>query len=894
MRTSISRLSALLMIAALLIGGCESDKTVTPVVVPDSYINLYISDQTIFAPAGMDISRPIVAEVISDEGAPVSGIRVSFRLLAGSGRFESISAVTDSQGIASSVLRTTLLRGAQKLTFSVSTASATARQDLHFIGTGQPTSLSITEPVEPVVVPPTTPARINLRAHLTDANGAAVEGIPLKYSLVSWYGGIFGSISGDSLSRKDGSILISFEALAEFGREYIVASTDTLTWKGAFVSDTVLIEVRRKVEQTLTFTVRLTPNTVDPLDSVRIGVQAKDENNIGVPDIEIRFSTDFGILTINSPTDSAGIASAILKSNGTSGLANVRIWAPGYDFDRTIQIHLVASAGASLQLTSDRDFIYADDGVTSANLSALVFDSNRVSVPGAIVEFSTSEGVITRLGNTTARLVGLNQDDSDTLTAMVIASYGDAAADTVYIEIRPVVRRIYDMTLTYTRDPSYDCVFARIADQFGHPISSNQMVSFGTEPRVLLRVFPTDSNGVAKAQMSHNADPSPIIVSARWNDLYRSITIPGAERLPNNISVTNDGGPLSPPGTGGDSVMVFTVEVRDQFDDLFEPPIPVMVQLIDSPQPPVGAHWEGGGTLDSAVTEHGRATVRLFSGQRIGGILIRAFTWRDWDAEHAGADGIPRTEAMSVTISTVAVVAGPPYSIDIDLNEAAQDGGDSLWRLPVSVRLYDVHRNPISDQVALNPSLDPPIAEIQPGSTWDTFFIVYRSDQTGQQTMLELTINTPNGPVVGQRAIQLPLQQGALSLQVDPQNWMFDRANPNDTATFRVWAVLTDGHGNAINNMPILFRTDRQRFYWKNLRLNGRYIQFFPEVARRYTGFVNAENNEPAGTATVYLRGVMGDVYLDDFTLEVTIHVEASVEGSDITADPAFIFLTRH
>jgi hypothetical protein len=57
---------------------------------------------------------------------------------------------------------------------------------------------------------------------------------------------------------------------------------------------------------------------------------------------------------------------------------------------------------------------------------------------------------------------------------------------------------------------------------------------------------------------------------------------------------------------------------------------------------------------------------------------------------------------------------------------------------------------------------------------------------------------------------------------------------------------------------------------------------------------VDAHNNDTTGIATVYLIGHMLDFYLDDFTLEVTVHIEAAEEGYEVAADPAFIFMTRH
>ena len=69
---------------------------------------------------------------------------------------------------------------------------------------------------------------------------------------------------------------------------------------------------------------------------------------------------------------------------------------------------------------------------------------------------------------------------------------------------------------------------------------------------------------------------------------------------------------------------------------------------------------------------------------------------------------------------------------------------------------------------------------------------------------------------------------------------------------------------------------------------------FFPDASRKFTGIVDRQNNEPPGVATVYLRAEEADIFLDPFTLEVTVQINANVEGyNDVQADPGFVFFTR-
>jgi len=115
----------------------------------------------------------------------------------------------------------------------------------------------------------------------------------------------------------------------------------------------------------------------------------------------------------------------------------------------------------------------------------------------------------------------------------------------------------------------------------------------------------------------------------------------------------------------------------------------------------------------------------------------------------------------------------------------------------------------------------------------------------------------------------------------------------NDNAEIRVWAILRDGHGVLINNAPILFTSNRARLWWKDFS-NDRFIEFFPDPARKFTGVVDRQNTEEPGTATVYLRAQAEDIFLDPFTLEQQVRIEAVLEGyEDVIAQPRFVLFTR-
>jgi len=239
-----------------------------------------------------------------------------------------------------------------------------------------------------------------------------------------------------------------------------------------------------------------------------------------------------------------------------------------------------------------------------------------------------------------------------------------------------------------------------------------------------------------------------------------------------------------------------------------------------------------------------------------------------------------------------------------------------IWRRHLEdsgsrARVYDANQNPVADRIPVVFSVTPDnVATIDPGYTGNDIgggatqgvaygYLFYNSVNTFAPVTITAQVQTPNGVIHGERqtiylfsAVRFrwwPIRRPFRSLDDHGQ-----RMGLADTCTIRVWATVTDGHGVLINGAPVLFSTDRGHFYWKNMRLGGRFTSFFPDVVRRLSGLVDQENNEERGVGTVYLRGWMNDFFLDDFALETTVHLGAQVEGyEDVVAQPATVTMTR-
>jgi len=445
-------------------------------------------------------------------------------------------------------------------------------------------------------------------------------------------------------------------------------------------------------------------------------------------------------------------------------------------------------------------------------------------------------------------------------------------------------------------DPqAHSTVTATCLDKDGQPVPAGQRVSFKATLGSIAASAVTDANGVATATLlargasgkaeitAIGSGPEGPVEGGAHIDLVDPAVLVSFEVncAPSVISVH---------GVGGVETAVITVRALNGMGEVVTQEVQVTADLVNESDPPVGCMLDGEDGAAQTTTQNGVVRFGLNAGTQSHPPLVRI---------SAGN--------VAATVSPATVVGGPAFQLSIDVDNWGWDAGGGSWAIGVSAQVWDVHRNPVRDGTPVSFTVDPQIAMISAVSTGNrnhdgrsvpgvaATTLIYQSINTFDPISISAEVSTADGVISTERETVLPLQKGYMRLHVDPDNWMFDRQRENDTCLIRAYAVVKDGHDVEINNAPVLFGVDRARLYWKNLRLNGRYVPFFPEVVRRYTGLINQENNEPRGTATVYLRGTMSDFYLDDFTLTLATTITAEVEGYGyITAEPQQITINRH
>ena len=248
----------------------------------------------------------------------------------------------------------------------------------------------------------------------------------------------------------------------------------------------------------------------------------------------------------------------------------------------------------------------------------------------------------------------------------------------------------------------------------------------------------------------------------------------------------------------------------------------------------------------------------------------------------------------------------PWYTIDLAVNNDGWDAGGGSWSLEVSALVHHEDNSPVDNGLAVCFSVSSDEISITGGETGDRgrsdivtagvahAVLTYNSSNTFDTVII--TAHVPDLWLDVADSIQhvLPLIRGKLKLHIDPANYMFGQ--DQDTARIRCWASLKDGHEAPINNAPVLFTSTNGRFTWFDY-LQGMYVEFQPDPARKFTGWSspeNAEHNEAPGQATVFLIAVENDIFLDPYTLEWNVQICAEVEDYiDVVADPRIVKFTR-
>jgi hypothetical protein len=705
-------------------------------------------------------------------------------------------------------------------------------------------------------VPPDSLVISEIRVMVRDINNVGMKGIRAVVNTD------IGSLSGQQVTDSIGQIRLTWRNEFEIGIAHIFASipgTDFEAWT------TIQVVGSRFDPGYLQITTDRPEIYADfGLTTASITVLLKDGDRQSLANKLIRVTSTHG--AINSPirTNEFGVAHGTFTDVGLPSLDSNGNLIPAKIYAQYDPFNLIDSCEVTIR---PRSLVEAITLVSSkAQMIAGSVDNSRVVAtsflangafahPGTLVHFQVSQNngsfspqtaIVGNYGVAESIYNAGNFPGVALLSAFVRNDDEQTCfSNEVQLSLLPgppnLLRLIaYPSELNSADPDAFSTIRAVVSDTAGNAVGSGYLVRFSTTLGEINSAAITDSTGVAYARLI------PVMRSG-IADVRAWITLPNGQVIAGNTAITIIGGApnsieitADPPEitAGWFHTSTIRATVRDNGGNLVDRPTKVVFSFVNQPPPPAGCTYPNQTQIDSATTVNGVAVISVGPGSQVGVVWIRATTWRD----------SARMSEVEVESQALRLVSGPPAQMAIDVIEGGEDIGDGFWRIPISARIYDLHRNPIShpERYPITWSVEEQFARIEQDGA--EYWLIYHSRQTNDSVTVSVSVEVWEGTLTVERRIQLPLQHGNLLLRAAPQSWELDRDNPDDSCLVWVGARLIDGHGIDIDNALVQFRCSAGRFYRHNL-LNDVWTQYnWNEEVALMTG----QSGENDGEAVLY------------------------------------------
>lgn len=899
----LSILGGILCGLLILAASCKNDSPTAPQQLPDLHIQLTGLDSSYTFPEGSLVAAAFEVTVSTTEGAPLPGVSVSSWVLSGPGNVAVKDPVTTSTGTVEALYYTTMPSGDASATIVAVVGIDTASVTIHLHGELTPAAITLEPTDQTVQTHYAESALAEVTAVVTNPDNLPVPDVDVVFSLLSgsavvsgggktddngearadilfdgtWFGDV--ELAASAVQRAGVQQISETDSLADLPPDFKTSLFETTD---GILTATAKVSIELVAEIGLNF---LTPDTTVYIthgeDRFSLRAQLVDTQGYALAEQPVKFFCDETYARIDEAalTDENGIAHAAVILTGEPGEFEIRAQFEPLSLTDVINIEAVDNAPvfARFMFIGEQSTLWKD---STYSFEAMVRDGAR----NGLTNFPLR--VISDLGNA---------DHEFYLTdayGVAILPFTPEASGEGIITLESVSRpisvvefniHVYRLPMQIEDSVSEDAsghptrVYtynSTITDADGSPVPFERIVALTNLGWLNNSNVTTDLEGKAAIEIHWDGVQTGIATFAvSWRDYSHQWNLPFLRGSPASITLTADPLQIQPRGRGGRTISTLRAQVRDSRGALVQVPTTVIFMLINEAPPPAGCTINGENSLDSSMTSNGIAIASLHAGEQIGGKLIRAYTWTD----------STRRVLIGTTLSTVAVVPGPPFSLDLGIEDEAEHWGGDLWAVRVRpIRVWDIHRNPISIIPPVNVTVDEDFVRVMPDED-GVINLIYNIGYALSRITVRVEIQTEQGEIRGERQFTLPLPEGSLQLTADPDTVFFDE-NVN-IATVQVQATLLTDFGRLpVDNAEIHFTANRGRFYWLNPH-NGEFIPYYPHPAIAVT---------EEGVATIYLRGAENDFFLDPFTQEVTVQVNASIDNVDIEADPVFITVRRN
>lgn len=402
LRKSIFALIGLIIVLT----ACE-DKIIVNSPTESNYVLTIINlPEEIKAPEGVSREYPFNVKVTTPDGAAAQGITVDLSTSVVDSSITPTSSVTDSEGMIEGALSLQIPKGETHLTITATVNSNSSHFRINLNGSNRPVELRSTTETPSIVVAEGANTSIDISAAIVDSNGIGIPGVKLGYRLLQADGesGIFGSISGPTLSDSSGHAKFVFNNESEVGE--IIAEVWVDEEGLSDIKDEILLNIHSLIELPCYISISGTPDRFENvrLDSIyasRITVIVSDENRVGIPNLNVNVNTNLGTISSYPATNEEGVIETDLNIRpgvdfsqfDQPTLVQISANIPGTELriSTSITFAPISEQNGFLQLTTDRRYVWADGpGMSQILFTVLLKNEFGEGISNAEVRLTSS------------------------------------------------------------------------------------------------------------------------------------------------------------------------------------------------------------------------------------------------------------------------------------------------------------------------------------------------------------------------------------------------------------------------------------------------------------------------------------------------------------------------
>lgn len=772
------------------------------------------------------------------------------------------------------------------------------------VASDQITGISVSASPQILYVAPNQTGTSEIRATVVDSNNVGVEGVPISFSTN------MGSLeAGPHPTDASGSVTVIYtSAPNETGNALITALVGNY-------SDTTTVMVNATSQTSGSMTLASNRYIIYAdfgITYADVRATLKDSDDQVIAGVEVIFTSNYG--TVNSPvfTDSLGQANALFVDTGIPSFPDSAMLIAKYptlNVADTINIMISPALGVDYIDLNPASLTIQANGIDSTKVDALVWLDNGTLAPtGTAVNFLRTgapigsfypvTAYITENGIATSYYRAGSSTGVDTIRAEVEGVYSASmamhlvAGSPFYVTISASAPSIYVNSLESIT------IEALITDSTRNLVADNEIVIFEVNLGVISPPAAQTVNGIATADLSSGTNAGGATVKATAGMAVDSILVMFLPTFPSQVGLSAEHSHIDVQGTGGEYQTEIYALVTDPQGNPVGNDVWVNFKIMNNGFPQGGVNINYVGYQDSAQTIGGTATVVLNAGDSSGTVTIKAWTY-DESSNEIWAQG------PLVTISS-----GPPASMEIAIDgDNINRAGGGVWQLETSVKIMDIHNNPVVDSTAVHFYLVPDeyaqiegdavtgnenwAGETDEGVAYTT--LNYSSEHIYDVITVYALIMVYGDSILDSIEYVLPLAEGELLLFVNPIAWDFDEppyGNPGEPARMQCDAYLIDGYNNPVNDALILFTSPKGQGYWNQqgtIPTNGSWL--------RYTGpggYIG-EPYDSTGWATIWLITTFNQAFPDPNALETTAQINCVVYGTDVgTTSPITVTFIHH